>query len=203
MEAAASTFVGEERQPEKPQEAVAHVEPMVDFDLDLDQAATSTVVNSLEDSLGTETLLNAPRSEFTADVAAEHLSFDQEPPADEQQQLQTLVSSPSETDLEFDVNLTDSVFLGQPMTPSDFDMGSINLDLGAEPAAEEAVEPSFDQPVEHDAQWEEVNTKLDLAKAYEEMGDLEGARELLQEVLGEGSADLVEQAQAILGRIGE
>ena len=55
----------------------------------------------------------------------------------------------------------------------------------------------------HDAQWEEVNTKLDLAKAYEEMGDLEGARELLQEVLGEGSSDLVEQARAILGRIGE
>lgn len=33
---------------------------------------------------------------------------------------------------------------------------------------------------------EEVATKLDLAKAYEEMGDLEGARELLQEVLKEG-----------------
>ncbi len=54
----------------------------------------------------------------------------------------------------------------------------------------------------HDAQWEEVNTKLDLAKAYEEMGDLEGARELLQEVLGEGPVDLVEQARTILGRIG-
>jgi pilus assembly protein FimV len=33
------------------------------------------------------------------------------------------------------------------------------------------------------------------------MGDLEGARELLQEVIGEGSPDLVEQAQAILDRI--
>ena len=63
------------------------------------------------------------------------------------------------------------------------------------------VAPS-DSPV-HDSHWEEVNTKLDLAKAYEEMGDLEGARELLQEVVGEGSVDLVEQARTILGRIGE
>ncbi len=34
------------------------------------------------------------------------------------------------------------------------------------------------------------------------MGDLEGARELLQEVLSEGSPALAEQAQAILARIG-
>ena len=34
----------------------------------------------------------------------------------------------------------------------------------------------------------EVDTKLELAAAYEEMGDKEGARELLQEVINEGSA---------------
>ncbi len=117
-------------------------------------------------------------------------------------------------DVDFDVKLSDSVFLGQPMMPSEFDIGSINLDLSAEPSpgAADLPEPAglskaggatADVAAEvHDAQWEEVNTKLDLAKAYEEMGDLEGARELLQEVLGEGSADLVEQAQSILARIG-
>ncbi len=49
---------------------------------------------------------------------------------------------------------------------------------------------------------EEVTTKLDLAKAYEEMGDLEGARELLQEVLREGDATQRETAQNLLARIG-
>jgi len=49
---------------------------------------------------------------------------------------------------------------------------------------------------------EEVATKLDLAKAYEEMGDLEGARELLNEVLNEGDTSQKENAQAILARIG-
>ena len=48
---------------------------------------------------------------------------------------------------------------------------------------------------------EEVATKLDLAKAYEEMGDVEGARELLQEVLKEGDADQRQTAQEMLARV--
>ena len=48
---------------------------------------------------------------------------------------------------------------------------------------------------------EEVATKLDLAKAYEEMGDFEGAGELLQEVLNEGDAAQKEKARAILAKI--
>ena len=35
---------------------------------------------------------------------------------------------------------------------------------------------------------EEVSTKLDLAKAYIEMGDKEGAREILEEALLEGNS---------------
>lgn len=60
-----------------------------------------------------------------------------------------------------------------------------------------AVEPEF--PPEGDNP--EVTTKLELAQAYEEMGDNEGARELLQEVLGEGSPSQQEIARAKLARI--
>ena len=49
---------------------------------------------------------------------------------------------------------------------------------------------------------EEVATKLDLAKAYEEMGDLEGARELLQEVLKEGDTSQRDSARDLLDKIG-
>jgi pilus assembly protein FimV len=52
------------------------------------------------------------------------------------------------------------------------------------------------------AKAQEVATKLDLAKAYEEMGDAEGARELLQEVMSEGSAEQKQAAGAILKRLG-
>ena len=50
---------------------------------------------------------------------------------------------------------------------------------------------------------EDVATKLDLAKAYEEMGDYEGARELLQEVVAEGDAAQRAKAQFILAKIGD
>ncbi len=48
---------------------------------------------------------------------------------------------------------------------------------------------------------EQVAIKLDLANAYEEMGDPEGACELLREVLREGNATQRDKAQAVLARI--
>ncbi|WP_300449959.1 FimV/HubP family polar landmark protein [Accumulibacter sp.] len=48
---------------------------------------------------------------------------------------------------------------------------------------------------------EEVATKIDLARAYQEMGDLEGARELLQEVLRDGDALQRDAASAILASL--
>lgn len=84
-----------------------------------------------------------------------------------------------------------------------------DFDLGA-PAADQSqtetvVNPELLQPeaFEEVPINEEVATKLDLAKAYEEMGDLEGARELLKEVLGEGSPEQQAMARDTLGRIGE
>lgn len=50
--------------------------------------------------------------------------------------------------------------------------------------------------------WDEVNTKLDLARAYLEMGDKEGAREILQEVLGEGDAQQKADADKLLAEAG-
>lgn len=181
--------------------------PQISQDLSLDEASplTQTVVDHLA---GTDTLIGSDLPEFGTEDG-------------DQQLANTVVNSNVvDTDsLEFDVKLTDSMFLGQPMEAPDFDMGSINLDLSAEPASATPAEsvaapepapspveaPPVDEavgtPAVSDAQWEEVNTKLDLAKAYEEMGDLEGARELLQEVVNEGPIDLVEQARTILGRI--
>jgi pilus assembly protein FimV len=47
-----------------------------------------------------------------------------------------------------------------------------------------------------------VNTKLDLATAYSDMGDKEGARELLEEVLKEGGPQQRERAQQMLDSLG-
>jgi pilus assembly protein FimV len=75
---------------------------------------------------------------------------------------------------------------------------AFNYDLAGQ-HAETIVGPA-DQAVETAS--EEVATKLDLARAYEEMGDVEGARELLQEVLKEGNASQRETAQSILAKLG-
>ncbi|MDZ4202636.1 MAG: FimV/HubP family polar landmark protein [Gallionella sp.] len=54
---------------------------------------------------------------------------------------------------------------------------------------------------EHDEHWHDVATKLDLAKAYQEMGDVTGAREILEDVLREGDAAQQEAAQSILDQL--
>ncbi len=46
-----------------------------------------------------------------------------------------------------------------------------------------------------------VETKLDLARAYEEMGDREGARELIDEILAEGTPSQCEAARRLLDRL--
>jgi pilus assembly protein FimV len=48
----------------------------------------------------------------------------------------------------------------------------------------------------------EMATKLDLAAAYHEIGDKEGARELLDEVIKGGSPEQIEKAQALLAKLG-
>ena len=53
-----------------------------------------------------------------------------------------------------------------------------------------------------DPKWQEVATKLDLAKAYQEMGDKDGARELLNEVVKEGDAAQKSQAEQMLSGLG-
>ncbi len=48
-----------------------------------------------------------------------------------------------------------------------------------------------------------LSTKLDLARAYIDMGDDEAARQILEEVVTEGTDDLKAEASALLDRIGE
>lgn len=47
-----------------------------------------------------------------------------------------------------------------------------------------------------------LSTKMDLARAYLDMGDDDGARQILDEVVAEGSEELKAEAQELLDRIG-
>jgi pilus assembly protein FimV len=48
----------------------------------------------------------------------------------------------------------------------------------------------------------EMSTKLDLARAYLDMGDGDGARQILEEVVAEGTIEQGEEARTLLARIG-
>jgi len=203
MKAAATTFVGSERKKkEEAPEEEAPPAPLIDtLTISPAKMSTDTVVNPLPSDPEVATQINTLSDNLGDATVIAPLSFDAGQGLGEHQMAKTQFNVESDADgVEFDVSLTDSVFLGELTTQSDFDISSINLDLGTQPAVKSPA-PAGATPAP-DAQWEEVNTKLDLAKAYEEMGDLEGARELLQEVVGEGSPDLAEQAKTILARIG-
>ena len=48
---------------------------------------------------------------------------------------------------------------------------------------------------------DEIATKLDLARAYIEMHEVDGAKEILQEVVSEGNAQQKQEAQALLAKL--
>lgn len=105
--------------------------------------------------------------------------------------------------MEFTVDFSSSNFAEPtPVKPEqakklDIDFGDININLnldGDKPPAHEGGDGKDDQ-------WHEVATKLDLAKAYQEMGDVDGAREILEEVIRDGDETQRESAGKLLQQI--
>lgn len=132
---------------------------------------------------------------------------------------------PSLDDLVFDVTSTSpSMPAAQPEEPKkvehdDADVMEFSLDFPVEePVAKPAAEaPAADiglsgislnlddigttAEVVKDERWHEVATKLDLARAYQEMGDQTGAREILEEVLRDGDEEQQAAAQALIDQL--
>ena len=73
------------------------------------------------------------------------------------------------------------------------------LDLSFDAGRQGFVDPT---PSILDGQWHDASTKLDLARAYEEMGDREGAREILREVIHDGDEVQQSEAKAMLAKLG-
>ncbi len=168
----------------------------LDFDLDLGTGATpiqAEAAGGLDFDLGLgSSSAAATTSEHAATAVDEGLHFDLDlgqAPAHAASAAEvidfdkTMVGG---SGLDFDFNLGTASAESQPhgAAPT-LDLGDINLDLGTPLAAD----------------GDDVATKLELAKAYEEMGDKEGARELLQEVLKEGSGEQQEKARGILAKL--
>ncbi|MCD6672838.1 MAG: hypothetical protein LT106_08280 [Burkholderiaceae bacterium] len=83
----------------------------------------------------------------------------------------------------------------------DLDLSSVDLELSDGDVGLAAADTAV-APVVASSRWQEMATKLDLASAYEEIGDKEGARELLQEVLDGGDVSQQQKARTMLAKIG-
>ena len=84
--------------------------------------------------------------------------------------------------------------------PLEFEFSAMDLDLGNVADKNSLSEEILKDPlVIANA---EMATKLDLASAYQEIGDSEGARELLEEVLKGGDVGQIAMAKTLLGKLG-
>ncbi|MEM6580167.1 MAG: FimV/HubP family polar landmark protein [Pseudomonadota bacterium] len=76
------------------------------------------------------------------------------------------------------------------------------LDLSADFEETELPPETEDEELVIAAGSDGLSTRLDLARAYIDMGDEDGARQILEEVAAEGSDELKVEAKALLERIG-
>jgi pilus assembly protein FimV len=84
-------------------------------------------------------------------------------------------------------------------TDLDLDVGEVKRDRDRAPTGTARI-PADEMglPELEPVTMSEVGTKLDLARAYMDMGDPEGARSILEEVLQEGSATQKQEAQRLI-----
>jgi len=80
----------------------------------------------------------------------------------------------------------------------DLDVGTATVPDTAFTATQKLASDDLALPDLEPVTMSEVGTKLDLARAYMDMGDPEGARNILEEVMSEGSVAQKQEAQRLL-----
>ena len=97
-------------------------------------------------------------------------------------------------DSEVDVEVIDS-----DVTSADDEVATeVETEVAAE-ATDDSMEDDFDLSSLGDA--DEISTKLDLARAYLDMGDDEGTRGILEEVIAEGNDEQKKEANELMGQL--
>jgi len=180
-------------------------EPMADLDDlgDLEVDLGEDLEASLQESATDDADLDIDE-DFSLDFEASDLGFDEEElAADEAESgaADTEVEPDTGLDLAIDLEADIDVDTETEETADladDLDMG---LDLDASDVTEAVSLDEGDSEFDISSLSEEVDeisTKLDLAKAYIDMGDSEGARSILEEVKQEGSDEQQQQADELL-----
>ncbi len=176
--------------------APAAAEPAGDMDFNLDiggddtmaPAAAAEETGGLDFNLdmGESVVEAAPEPEAAADTGSLDFDLDlgvaSEPDA-----------GPATSEMEFSLDSEDDT--------TSFDLGG-GTESVTEPTADDmAMGDLGTDDLDFGGGGDEVGTKLDLAKAYMDMGDPDGARSILDEVMAEGNDSQKSEAQSLLDQI--
>lgn len=167
-----------------------NLDDLSDFDLDMDLGGDASPATLAEDdfllSLDDD-VKDLPAAE--APVVPEVALDDLELPADFDLSLADEMDAPDAFAAELDDVNAELDRLSQSISEPTF-------------TAEDALASAADEP-EFDflSGTDEVATKLDLAQAYIDMGDADGARDILNEVVTEGDAGQKSEAKEMLSRL--
>lgn len=202
-----------------PAVAAAPAAPQLDFDIGGGGAEAAPATTDISLDLGGGTGDAAAPAAIDFDLGGGGA------PAAEQADLAAKPDSSGGLDFDLGGSTAETPAVAAPAAEPVADAGAsmdfdLNLDLGGGTAEAPAAAPA-DAAIDLSAisldlgggsgdagggaggeKWQEVATKLDLAKAYDEMGDKDGARDLLNEVMKEGDAAQQAQAQQMLAALG-
>lgn len=179
--------------PAAPAEELISADSWKDEVMGLDVGGSTTTATGAEDEMAeVGDKLDMPDfsvGEEAASAGAEVESIElAAPPVEE---------SPLDFDFSLDQEETSAPAVSKGVAAPDLDLSGISLDI-SEPGSAKVAPTEL--PDDFGSQ--EVSTKLDLARAYIDMGDVEGARDILQEVLKEGAAEQQEEARKLLAELG-
>lgn len=179
--------------------------PLGDTELDLN-LADSVLDNTEDDALSFDTDFDfevkpddADKPSFDATVT---LDIDSDTDSDDIM---------LETNLEDDEELVPKTDLTEQLEErgeeTAFDLDELLEDGETEVSADTIIEPDITDDEGFDIgdfdEADEAETKLDLAASYIDMGDPEGARSMLEEVLKEGNADQKSRAEDLLNNLAQ
>ena len=172
-----------------------NLDDLSDFDLDMDLGGDASPATLAEDDF----LLSLDDGVKDLDI-----------PVAEAPAVPAAALDDLELPADFDLSLADE--MDAPDAPDAFaaELEDVNAELDrlsqslGEPSftAEDAMASAADEP-EFDflSGTDEVATKLDLAQAYIDMGDADGARDILNEVVTEGDSGQKTEAKEMLSRL--
>ena len=182
-----------------PGDSAAPMAGMIDFNFDV--AAPAAAAPAAEGGKGFThggTVILSPENQDKAAGLTVDFDMDATAKIDAVPGAQSVDASAA-AQLEPDLKLDLGADTAAPVAP-EFKLDDINLNLDETPRTEAPAAPR--EGGAKDDRWYDVQTKFDLAKAYQEMGDRDGAREILQEVIKEGDSGQQTEAKQLLDNLG-